>query len=437
MRTRTIPSSRFLAHAGTVLGALLLAASVRPVQAQGTSTDPRWDAWLGCWEAADASGLRVIGSPTAPLVCVTPAAGTSAVDIVTVADGKVLNRTHVDANGERRATTKDGCTGWESAVWARSASRVYVRSEYSCPGGVTRSSNGLIALSPKGEWLDVQNVALGKNKAVRVVRMHEATNVSRVPAEVIAPLQSRTLVSNASRVAAGAALTGDDLVDAAKNVDGAVVEAWLVERDQGFALDAGMLTKLADAGLPDSVIDVMVALSYPKAFTVNPETRTGELRAPEGQGVYGRGRSLAVVGYDPMGYPLFGYGSYYGMCTRPYSPFYDDYMFGYSSYRSGCGYGYGLSGYGYGYGGFGFGYGFGYGYPYGYGPVVIVQGGGNNLPPGERPRVVKGRGYTQGSSGRTGSTSPAPSSSSGSGTSSTTSTTSSSAAPARTAHPKP
>jgi hypothetical protein len=434
MRTRTISSSRFLALSGAVCAALVLAAAMRPAQAQGTTTDPRWDAWLGCWEATDASGLRVIGSPTAPLVCVVPATGTSAVDVVTVADGKVLNRTHVDANGERRATAKDGCTGWESATWARSASRVYVRSEYSCPGGVTRGSNGLIALSPKGEWLDVQNVALGKNKAVRVVRMHEATNVSRVPAEIVAPLQSRTLVSNASRVAAGAALTGDDLVDASKNVDGAVVEAWLVERDQGFSLDAKMLTKLADAGLPDSVIDVMVALSYPKEFTVNPETRAGELRAPEAAGAYGRGRSLAVYGYDPMGYPMFGYGSYYGMCASPYSPFYDSYMFGYSAYRSSCGLGYGYSGYGYGYGGLGFG--FGYGYPYGYGPIVVVQGNGGNLPPSERPRLIKGRGYTQGST-RTGSGTPSTSSSGSGSTSSTTSTTSSSAAPARTAHPKP
>jgi hypothetical protein len=435
MRTPISTSSRFLVLSSAVFAALLLVASARPASAQGTSVDPRWDAWLGCWEVTDASGLRVIGSPTAPLVCVTPAAGTSAVDVVTVADGKILNRMHVDANGERRATTKDGCTGWESALWARSASRVYVRSEYSCPGGVTRSSNGLIALSPKGEWLDVQNVALGKNKAVRVVRMHEATNVSRVPAEVVAPLQSRALVSNASRVAAGAALTGDDLVDASKNVDAAVVEAWLVERDQGFTLDANMLTKLADAGLPDSVIDVMVALSYPKAFTVNPETRTGELRTPETSGAYGRGRSLAVYGYDPMGYPMFGYGSYYGMCASPYSPFYDSYMFGYSSYRSGCGYGYSGYGYGgYGFGGFGLGY--GYGYPYGYGPIVIVQGGGNNLPPGERPRIVKGRGYTQGSS-RTGSGTSSTSASGSGTTSSTTSTTSSSTAPARTAHPKP
>jgi hypothetical protein len=184
------------------------------------------------------------------------------------------------------------------------------------------------------------------------------------------------------------------------------------------------------------VIDVMVALSYPKAFTVNPETRTGELRAPDAPGTYGRGRALAVVGYDPMGYPMFGYGSYYGMCTTPYSPFYDDYMYGYSSYRRGCGYGYGYGGSGYGYGGLGFG--LGYGYPYGYGPIVIVQGPPSSLPPGDRPRVVKGRGYTQGSSGRTGSASPSPSASSGSGTTSTTSsTTSTSAAPARTAHPKP
>jgi hypothetical protein len=441
---RTHLTTRFLSAAASIVTALLVTVPAQSAVAQGAPVDPRWQAWLGCWEAADASGVRIIGSTSAPIVCAIPAAGASAVDLVTVVSGKIVDRMLVEANGQRRTTTKDGCTGWESAAWSKSASRVYLHSEYSCPGGVTRNSNGLLALSPRGEWLDVQSVASGTNKGVRVVRMNQATDLTNVPAEVTTALQGRSLSANAARVAASATLTAADLIDATTNVDAPVVEAWLVERDQGFALDAKMLTSLADAGLPESVIDVMVALTYPKVFALNPATRTGEFRPAEPSGAsYNRSRSLAVLGYDPMGYPMFGYGSYYSRCSSPY---YGYYSYGYSSYLSGCGYnGYGYSGYGYGYGGYGYGFGFGYGgwYP-GSVPVVVVVRGEDNGSAGARPRVVKGRGYTAGSSGSSGSpssgSSGSSSSSGSSGSSSSGSTSSgsgSASTPPRTAKSKP
>jgi hypothetical protein len=433
---RVLP--RILAMTGTMGAALLLIVAPRPAAAQG---DPRWQAWVGCWEAADASGMRVIGSPTAPMVCAVPASGTSAVDIMTVISGKIVDRTHVDASGTPRANTKDGCNGSETATWSKSATRVYVHSDYTCPGGIKRTTNGLMALSPDGEWLEIQRVASGTNKGIRVVRMREATNLSAVPAEITTALQGHTLATSASRVAASAMLTGEDLIDAARNVDAAVMEAWIVERNQGFTLSPKVLTTLADAGLPDSVIDVMVAMTYPKVFALNPATGTGEFRAADNsQRAYnGRGRQAGVLGYDAMGYPLLGYSSYFGECAMPYYGSYYSYFDRYSSYLGGCGYnGFGYSAFGYpgfGFGGYGYGYGYGW-YP---GPIVVVKGGdtGSGGPP---PRVVNGHGYSQGGSGSSGTAKP--SSSSGSGSSASTSSTSSSAsssssAPARTAHPKP
>lgn len=429
MRTHlAVPSRSF---ATGLAAALLLLAASRPAAAQATSTDARWQAWLGCWEAADASGLRVIGSPTAPTMCAVPANG-SAIELVTVTDGKVLDRTRVDASGARSASSKDGCTGWESATWSASASRVYLRSEYDCPGGLRRTSNGLIALSPRGEWLDVQSVAAGTNTGVRVVRMREATNLSAIPAEVTAQLPVRTFSVGAARIAAGSKLTVGDVVDASASVDSSVVQAWLVERDQGFVLNAAVLTTLADAGVPGSVTDVMLALSYPKVFALNPGTRTGEFRDADQVAPMSRGRALAVMGYDPMGYPMFGYDSYYRRCASPY---YSSYSWAYSSYLAGCGYnGYGYNGYGYGYG-----YGSGYGWYPGSGPVVIVVKGSDNVPAGERPRVVNGRGYSQGGKGSSGSgsTSPGSGSSGSSSSGSSSSGASTAPAPARTAKPRP
>src|SRR5207244_1725794 len=78
------------------------------------------------------------------------------------------------------------------------------------------------------------------------------------------------------RAAAAVSLATDDVGEAARRVDTSVLEAWLVERGESFTLDAKRLVTLADAGVPTPVIDLMVALSYPKVFAINAASRQGE-----------------------------------------------------------------------------------------------------------------------------------------------------------------
>ena len=418
----------------TLLLAVLATATVARSAVAQTSAglDPRWQPWVGCWEASNPAGLRVVGSPTAPMVCAIPSASTAGLDVVTIADGRVLDRVALDASGERQSQTKDGCTGWERGEWAKTGSRVYVRSEYSCAGGAARTTNGVVSISPRGEWLDVQTITTGSTGAVRAVRMRAASDLSAIPADIAVALQGRPGMMGVARSAASASLSIGDLVDVAQHVDSAVMQAWLVERDQGFVLDAKRLEHLADSGVPSNVIDVMIALSYPKLFGVNPATREAEQRSDDKGGV--AGRPVMVVAYDPMGFPVFGYGSLYNDCSMPYTGSF--YYTMRSSYYSGCPYGYsafGYGGYGYGYGGYG--YGFGYGWYNPHEPVVIVRGGGDGVAPGERPRVVNGRGYSGGGSTSSGSSSSG-SSSSGSGSSSGSSTSGSSGSSGTTAAPR-
>ena len=451
MKTSMASGSRFPRLAPVLAAGLLVLASANTAAAQG-APDIRWQAWIGCWVPADAPGIRTVGSTNVPRTCVTPASGTSAAQVATVIDGKIVDRSVIDASGRQFASTREGCNGWESAQWSASGDRLYVRSEYICQGGLKRTTSGLMAMSPAGEWLDVQNVASGTSKGVRAIRLRASTDTSGLPAEIAEPLRGRALALSTARMAASTTLTGADLVDASKNAEPAVVEAWLVERGQAFLLDAKLLTSLADAGVPSSVVDVMVALTYPQVFALNPSTRTSEFRPTEtGDRAMMGNRTLAVVGYDALGYPLYGYGAYVGysglsMCGSGFSSYGGLY---YSPYSIGCGYsGYGYGGYGYGYGyGYG-GYGYGYGWYPGGGPVVVVVGGGTQAT-GTRPRVVNGHGYSSGSSGGSGSSST-PRSSSGGGSTTTSGGSSSgstggssssggsaAAAPARTAHPKP
>jgi hypothetical protein len=88
------------------------------------------------------------------------------------------------------------------------------------------------------------------------------------------------------------------VIEALRVVDPAVVEAMLLESDASFGIDSDLLLHLDAAGVPNEVIDLMVALSFPDYFVVEGGSIT---RQPE---VY-------YGGYWSPWYPYYGYGHYY------------------------------------------------------------------------------------------------------------------------------
>jgi hypothetical protein len=248
----------------------------------------------------------------------------------------------------------------------------------------------------------------------------------------------RELAVTTARLAASSAFTVADLADAVKQLDTAVVQAWIVERGARFKLDQAQLVALANAGVPGSVTDVMIGVSYPDHFALQQ-------------------RPMSTMGYDDeftradsariasryLNDRCFGAGSY-GYTAGIFDPcaFSNGYGrgYGYNSYGFNNGYnGYGFSPYGYGYSGYG---------GYYSAPVVIVKGDDQ---PQVHGRVVKGRGYSSGEgsgsgtsgASASGATAPSSGSSGGSGGSSGSSGSSgsgssgSSGGGGRTAHPRP
>lgn len=354
MMTRS-PRAKVRAIAVAFLASVFTFVVAPIARGQSETTDPRWQPWLGCWEPAPAS------SPAqSSVVCVVPAWRSSVVDIVTISDGKEISREAVDASGARRRITKEGCDGWQSAQWSSDSRRVYLRSELTCQGDLERSSSEVFALSPGGEWIDVQSVSAGGGTGVRVMRYRDS-GTRTVPTEIVSALAEGQLAVSAARIAAGASLDPVDVVDATRYLEPAVVQAWLIERGQRFQLDGQQLISLEDAGVPGSVTDAMIAVSYPTVFTIDRTTGDEAFRArsisPADSN--GSGRSVPVYAggyYSPLGW---GWG--------PYS-----YLYGYSPY----------------------GFGPGYGWYWNRGPYVIVTNGSGQTSP--RGRAVNGRGYTHG-----------------------------------------
>jgi len=384
------PTIKFTA----MLGAALVAAS-SALGAQ--AVDARWEPWIGCWApvAGEASPLRMLGA--SPRVCVVPAQGTSAVELVTIAAGKVVERARIEADYKPHQVSRDGCTGTETAHWSEFATRVYLSSALTCAGGVSRRGTGVISLSERYEFLDVRDLTSGKSTGVAVGRLAAAdVDSATIPAEVRNALPPRTGASSSAALAAAAALTLADIADVATSADSSVTAAWLMERTRGLKLSINgkQLTALADAGVAPTIIDYVVALAHPAVFGFDAKAQAAGGAAGD-QRLTGANR-----GFDSYSYP-YGFPGYYG-----YSRYDDCYRYGAVSMLYGYGIDYGCNGYGYSRYGMYSPYGGSYYNGY-YPPIIIVRspdsgGGGLSMP--SHGRVVKGQGYTSGGGGSTGTT---------------------------------
>jgi hypothetical protein len=343
--------------------------SAAPVVAQGTqaATDARWAPWIGCWQASsrDLASMGVSpGSQTPlPVVCFVPVTGAVGVDLVTVNGTQVGQAERVDATGSRRPVSREGCEGWETADFSPDAKRIYLRSAHQCTGNRARTSTGIMSISPNGEWLDVQGVKVEDNNAVRVAHYGKVPVPAALGADAKAALEGHGLARNTAVLAASDSIDIADVIEASRRADPLVVQAWLTERGQGFDMNAKRLAQVADAKVAPNVIDVMVALSYPRAFAINLAGANGQVVPTE------QTRALAendVQGDGPLVY-------------LNWDPFYSSYdRYGYYSR-----YGYGRYGY--------------LGYSPWYSPYnnVIVVRPQPAAEPDTRGRVVKGRGYTR------------------------------------------
>ncbi|MDF2774708.1 MAG: hypothetical protein K0S86_4208, partial [Geminicoccaceae bacterium] len=267
----------------------------------------------------------------------------------------------------------EGCDGWETAEFSPDAKRIYLRSEHQCTGNRTRTSTGIMSISPNGEWLDVQGVKVEENNAVRVAHYGRVPIPAALPAQMRSAIESHKLAQNTAVLGVSDAIEIADVVEASKRADALVVQTWLIERGQGFGMNAKRLAQVADADVPPSVIDVMVALSYPRAFAINLANGNGTITPTE------QTRAMAEANESLRDGPT--------VYMNSWDPFY-------SRYGS---YGYGYSGYGYGL--FGFpGY-----YPwYRQGGVVVVRPSDGAQPRDTRGRMVKGSGYTRPADRRSG-----------------------------------
>lgn len=380
---------------------LLSSAFLAIATVASAQSGPSWGAFSGCWAPIPAEGQAPAGATT-PIVCVVPN-GNSA-DLATVVSQKVTERTTVVADGNRHDVSKQGCNGWESAQFSSDGRRLYLKSEQTCLGGVKRSTSGIFAIATNGDWVNAVNVAADSANSVRVSRYTPVSMGTLIPDEIRTVLEPREIADRTARISAGMVGTAS-VVEASRFLSAPAVEAWLAELDHDFDLNEKRLIELANAGVPPSVIDVMVAVSNPRTFAVRA-TGSGIVTS-ESDSVMARRSSRYNNCTTPVMDPWAWYA--YDPCD-PYN------RYSYYSYRR---YGYRYDpylGYGYGYNPYGYGYGYDYGRPV----VIYVRGSNEPIEARGHGKMTKD-GYRRETGTTTrGTDSPAPRASSGSGSSSST-----------------
>ena len=220
---------------------LVLAAVAAPAVAQPPAGDARWSAWLGCWDPT--------GPASTAHVCVTRA-GEDGVLLRTTVEGQTPVEQTIVADGAEHPVSDADCRGTQRAEWSRTGDRLFIRAQLTCKDNTARAVSGISTFAADGTWLDIQAVNVGGRDSTRVRRYRRTTDSSATPAKRAAPLST------------------DDVKEASTKASEPAVEALLAESHAQFSLSGRTLTDLADAGLSPKLIDLMVALSYPKHFVV-------------------------------------------------------------------------------------------------------------------------------------------------------------------------
>lgn len=282
----------------------MISTLILSVMAAGTPVDNGWLAWQGCWHVDQSS---------TELLCIVPA--DDAVRLITVAEGQVQSETRLAADGVARPFEKEGCRGTEQAQWSRDGQRVFLTTDMTC-GDTRRTVTGVMAMRSRADWVNVQAVTVADRTVTRVIQ-YTAANLRNVPDEIAEPLRATTLARETARHAASAYIDLEDVKEAVTRVADEAVTTWLTALNQPFDLNGRRLVALADAGVPSTVIDMLVAVSHPEHFAVQPierprlTDRDDDDDALRGYGYDSRSCYGDVWQRSPLLYSGYGYNNCY------------------------------------------------------------------------------------------------------------------------------
>lgn len=302
---------------GAVLAVLVGAGGASAAQAAPQPpVDNQWGVLVGCWQLLDESvadesdvTAEEVAGGTMPRrsrntnrtqVCVEPGPTAREARFTTRVGGRTALEEMVTADGADHPMVDSECTGTKRSEWSTLGPRLFTRADISCGGQEVRKVSSLTMLTKGPTWVDIQLIDIAGRKNIRVRRYTRSTPDGAVKAP--APFAGETRWTTA------------DVKEAAGKLTPETVQAALVELGEGFDLNGKKLVELDKAGVPDNIIDLMVALTYPAKFVVERPSASG--------GYYGSGGFIGGLSaawpwvadamfwpsyYSPFAYRYWGY----------------------------------------------------------------------------------------------------------------------------------
>jgi hypothetical protein len=151
-------------------------------------------------------------------------------------------------------------------------------------------------LADASTWVELQSIGSDGGRAVLIRRFRAASD--EVTRRNVPSLSEEQIQESIKARFASKPMNLEDVIEASSRVAPEVVEAALLERGGKFPVDGANLVRLSEAAVPPSVIDLMVALSFPEQFAVERD---------EGGG----GAGFGYAGYDPFFSSAFAYPYYF------------------------------------------------------------------------------------------------------------------------------
>jgi hypothetical protein len=270
--------------------AVLMAPALGQSAPREAPEDQDMRAWLGCWDViADPEDDSQESRTERQMICVAPGGTPRSIDMTVLVDGKSVAEETIITDGSRQPVSDDGCEGWIRSVLSEDRRRLYLQSEATCAGRKSKYLTGVSMMVAGERWIDIHVMRVDGERELVIQRYRPIeSGIARLPGALPSTMSSL-------RRDAAERITIEEIIAALRVVDPAVVEAMLLESKASFGIDADLLLRLARAGVPDEVIDLMVALSFPEHFSIEGSTVT---RQPE---VY-------YGSYWSPWYPYYGYG---------------------------------------------------------------------------------------------------------------------------------
>ena len=276
--------------------------------------------WLGIWTAIDE----------------TPSSRTTVIEISPGADGRGFEITTKDTDppvseniipdGILRRIEFGNCTGSNTYKWEKEAGVLLGTSEIVC-GEASYSIITLKMMTSADRMTDILAVKTADQTRLAVRRFAFEREFSSAVNFFLG--QESMLL----RTTLAAPWDLDKIINLSQIVETSVLEAALIEKNLQVKLDAKSLRKMKSTGTPDSIIDLLVAMSNPDKFRIEKNEHIAveaASRRPESGETYSYSYGIEAPYYYGYYYPWSYYWSYnspfwwgYPIYMYPMYPYYN------------------------------------------------------------------------------------------------------------------